>query len=175
MAITLTVGTNTYISLADAETYFSERLFSTNWSTNTDETKKMALIAATKKIDKLNLQGCKALSTQTLAFPRAFYIGNSVYSSLYEFSIDNIRGEGWYVEGSISNLVKEATCEEAISILTYGESANKRQELQNQGVKSFSIGNLSETYSTNSGKHSLLSGEAMSKLSIYVCGGVNFK
>jgi hypothetical protein len=174
MAVTLTVGTNTFISLSDANTYFSTRLFSTTWSSASDDNKSMALIMATKKITNLNLQGTKAILTQTLAFPRAFYIGTTVYSSGYGMETDNIRGEGWYIETDITTEVKEATCEEAISILSYGENANKRLELQAQGVTSFSIGNLSETYGGSGKKNSLLSQEATSRLTKYTGGGVRF-
>lgn len=170
MSITLTVGTNTYISSADADTYFSTRLYSTAWTGATADNKAMALIEATKKIDRQILKGIKAVSTQTLEFPRAFYVDEG-FSRNIGLTIDNVHGEGWYVETEVQQAIKDACCEEAIAILSIGANANKRLELQAQGVKSFTLGNLSETYS-GARVGGMLSIQAKDMLSYATCGGV---
>lgn len=170
MPITLTVGTNTYLSLADAETYFATRLFSTDW-TGTDDIKSQALIMATKKIDRQILKGIKATQTQALQFPRAFYVDDS-YSRQIGLTIDNIHGEGWYVETSVNQRIKDAQCEEAIALLAAGTTANKRAELQAQGVKSFTLGGLSETYMGQKSGTYLLSLTAKELLNYATSGGV---
>ena len=73
MAIDIIIGTNSYISVADADIYFNERLFSEEWTNSVTDNKAKALIMATKKIDNLRLRGMKANQEQTLQFPRAIY------------------------------------------------------------------------------------------------------
>lgn len=69
----LTVGDNSYISLADAEIYFSDRLHTEAWDAITDDAVKSAsLIQATKIIDRENrFKGSRLSTTQKLAFPRS--------------------------------------------------------------------------------------------------------
>lgn len=169
MAVTLTVGTNVYISLADAKTYFTTKLYYDAWTTATDDQKSIALIMATSKIDKQRLKGEKANYEQALQFPRAVYIGNR-YNRKIGLTIDNVRGEGWHVETSVSQDVKNATCEEALKILTLGATANKRLELQQQGVKRFKLGNLEEEYSGAYNSERLTSLEARQLLKRYLLG-----
>jgi hypothetical protein len=131
----------------------------------------MALISATKKIDRQVYRGVKAVTTQTLQFPRALYVDDA-YNRNIGLTIDNVHGEGWYVETAVAQAVKEACCEEAIAILKAGADANKRAELQAQGVKSYSVGNLSETFTGQSiSGQKLLSLEAKDLLRPYI-GGV---
>ena len=171
MAVTLTVGTNTYISLADAKTYFGTRLYADVWTAATDDNKSIALIMATSKIDRLKLRGQKAIYDQALQFPRAFYLGDR-YNRKIGLTIDNVRGAGWYVETVTSNAVKNAVCEEAIAILAGGANADKRQKLQQQGVKSFKLGNLQEEYSGAGASETLLSLQAKQYLLKYLAGVV---
>ena len=64
MPITLTVGTNTYISAADAEIYFDTRLFADTWTAASADDKAKALIMATKALDRLTLKGRKKDTTR---------------------------------------------------------------------------------------------------------------
>lgn len=171
MPVTITVGTNSYISLADAKTYFSTRLYADAWTAADDDTKSSALIMATRKIDRQKFNGQKANYDQTLKFPRAFYLGQR-YNRKFGLTIDNVRGAGWYVETEVSNDVIYAVCEEAAAILRIGAAANKRAELQAQGVTSFSLGSLSENYGPGSKGEKILSVEAREYLSSYLAGVV---
>lgn len=87
---TLTVGTNTYISLVDAQTYINSTLYRTLWNNSTDQ--EVALIAATRIIDQLQYIGTKALEEQTLQFPR--------------------KGQT-----DIPEVIKQATVEQAVAML----------------------------------------------------------
>lgn len=163
MPVTITVGTNSYISLADANTYFNARLYCDAWTTSTDDNKSKALLMATAKIDRQRLKGEKVDDSQTLQFPREIFVGRNY--------MDAYRGEGWYTEDAISQDVKNATCEEALKILQNGASANQRLELQQQGVKRFKLGNLEEEYNgTSSTVEKLLSLEARLYLKKYLSG-----
>lgn len=167
MAIALVVNTNTFISLADAGTYFTNRIYSTLW-TGTDDLKSQALIEATKRINRQIWKGRKAVYNQTLEFPRAIYSPDG-YNLLFPNTVYYLHD--WYAETAISQEVKDATCEEALSILTAGTVGNKRAEFQAQGVKSFTLGNMTETYETGNKKGKMSSMDAIEIMRKYV-GGV---
>ena len=171
--VTITVGTNSYITLADANTYFGTRLFSDSWNNSTESNKSLAILSATKKIDRLVMRGVKSISTQSLAFPRA------IYSDYYTNDLPNLslRINGNYnVETSVSQRVIDACCEEAMAMLAVDASGKQRQELQNQGVTSFSMSKLSENYSKiKVGSTNLLSSEAKELLFYYTGGSVNIR
>ena len=141
---TITVGENSYIDIEEADEYFSGRLHAESWSGADSETKEKALRQATKEIDRQPIRGRKTDISQSLAFPR-------------------------YPDTEIPEAVKEACCEEALALLERGNS--QRRKLQQEGVQSFSIGNMSETYITGAGK-GLLSQEAKELLRPWLIGVV---
>ncbi|MCP4149814.1 MAG: hypothetical protein GY757_18865 [bacterium] len=85
MAITLiaTVGAsnaNTYITLADAETYFESRLHKTDWDAATDANKDMALVWATRLLDDMVAWfGRKATDDQSLRWPQYSQVDRDGY------------------------------------------------------------------------------------------------
>ena len=121
-----------YVSLAEANEYFSNRLHADAWAEASDADKEKALAMATKAIDRQPLKGRKTDPAQELAFPR-------------------------YPDAETPQNVKEACCEEALALLERGNS--QRRRLQQEGVQSFSLGNMSETFAAGAGK-GLLSQEA---------------
>ena len=138
------VGENSYIDIAGADEYFAGRLHTESWGQADDSTKEKALRQATKAIDRQQLRGRKVNSGQALAFPR-------------------------YPDTEVPEAVKEACCEEALALLERGN--NQRRKLQQEGVQSFSLGNMSETYAAGAGK-GLLSQEAKELLRPWLLGGV---
>jgi len=82
MALVYTPGgasDNSYVSLAEAEAYFDDRINSTangNWDTDsagvarTDAAKSAALVTATRRIDEEQFLGLKTSSGQALKWPR---------------------------------------------------------------------------------------------------------
>jgi hypothetical protein len=164
----LTVGTDSYILLADADAYLSS-VYSTldakmiAWTALTDANKEAHLRAATKTIDRQPLTGYKVTSTQVLAFPRVVY---TEYDQEYINTAGAITNDNWYVQTSVPNEVKYAECEIAIELAS---GTSNRVELQRQGVKSFSLGKLSETYTGSQNR--IISQEAKELLSPYTQGG----
>lgn len=142
MAVNLTVGTNSYINIADAEEYFAGRLRSDAWHGANEDEKAQTLITATRQIDRFAYRGAKKLSTQALAFPR-------------------------YPNTEVPQRVKDAVCEEGFAIL---KGVAKRIELQQQGVKQAMVGNIMEIYTNN--KIKLISPEARELLRPYLVGSV---
>lgn len=142
---TITVGENSYIDIDGADEYFAGRLHAESWDGADSSTKEKALRQATREIDRQHLNGRKATDTQELAFPR-------------------------YPDTEIPEAVKEACCEEALALLERGNS--QRRKLQQEGVQSFTLGNMSETFAVGAGK-GLLSQEAKELLRPWLLGGVN--
>ena len=100
MAVTLTytpggASDNCYVTLAEAEAYFLNRLNSSvngDWTNDsagvarTDDVKKAALITATLRIDEEMFLGSKSSTTQALKWPRV----NVVDEDGYYFDSDAI-------------------------------------------------------------------------------------
>ena len=133
-----------YCTIEYADEYFAGRLHAESWSGADSETKEKALRQATRSIDRMPLRGRKTDLHQPLAFPR-------------------------YPDTELPEAVKEACCEEALAILESGNS--QRRKLQQEGVQSFSLGNMSETFAAGAGK-GLLSQEAKELLRPWLIGAV---
>lgn len=144
-ALDETVGgssSNSYVTQAEADTYFVDRYDSTVWDALTDAQKENALITAVKQIDQLDFLGSRYGTDvegdddyQRLEFPRS-----------YTTDIDG--------NAIVPIEVKEAQYEQAFHIVSYGSEIEKRAAVKAQGVKSFSLGgvenlnlpSISETY-----------------------------
>lgn len=106
--MTLIVGTNAYISRADADAYFAGRLHSTAWTGTSEANRDAALRMATKAIDRLAFGGRRALDTQALAWPRVWVRD----------------GEGRILPaGEVPGAVREACCEWALHMLQHDPAA----------------------------------------------------
>lgn len=182
--MSLTVNSDSYISVTDADTYMTNNYISTStefttWDALTDANKEIYLKRATKRIDRQKIRGAKAVDTQTLQFPRALKLCGRWYEQpVYGVNVNGSRD--WYIETTVQQNVLDANVEEALaqSLVDAGSlsSGAERSQLQAQGVKSFKLGDLSEEYgsglsSTYSGTQ-LLSTEAKELLSFYSVGGV---
>ncbi len=142
---TITVGENSYIDTEEANTYFNGRLHTESWGQADHETKEKALKQATKEIDQQPLSGRKADTAQTLAFPR-------------------------HPDTEVPDAVKDACCEVVLALLE--RSNSQRRKLQQEGVQSFTLGNMSETYAAGAGG-GLISQEAKELLRPWLLGAVN--
>jgi len=115
-----------YISAADADTYFGDRYGADQWRAATEVHKAQALATATRSIDMQRLRGRKTDDSQPLAFPRAVYwLG------------------AWNADTTVPEAVKAAACEEALAILSHD---TQRAARQREGLTSVSIGDASESY-----------------------------
>lgn len=160
----ITVGVDSYIDIAGADEYFAGRLYADAWTNATNENKEKALKQATKAIDRQPLKGRPVYLDQPLAFPRC-YLAPGAPPSQYRFDLL----PGWWCETEVPQAVKDACCEEALALLERGNS--QRRKLQQEGVRSASIGSLSETYAPGSAR-GLLSQEAKELLRPYLVGAV---
>lgn len=164
----LVINTDTYISAADADIYLAANYITTDakyivWSALTSANKEVLLRKAAQIIDRQPLTGYKYLTTQTMQFPRYTY---SEYNDNDKYLHPLLRKNGFYSDDTVPEAVKNAQCEIAISL---AQGTNERAEMQRQGVKSFSIGNLSETFTGN--QNSVPSHEAKQLLAPFIGGG----
>lgn len=166
--MSITVNTDTYISLADCTTYLAANYISTDvkyvaWLALTDGNKEILLRQAAKLIDRQPLQGYKYNVNQAMAFPRYIY---TEYHKHDKHLHPLLRTNGFYSDGTVPTAVKNAQCEIALQL---AQGPSERAEMQRQGVKSFSIGNLSESYTGT--KNNIPSFEAHELLAPYLGGG----
>jgi len=69
--MTITVGTDTYVTVVEADTYFAARMGFDSWAVLDEPTKEKALVSATQQLDTLcSWYGSKCDSAQNLAHPR---------------------------------------------------------------------------------------------------------
>lgn len=101
-----TVGgtdSNSYITVADATTYFDERLKPVDvWTNASSDDQIRALITSTRRLDAEDWEGVKVTTGQALDWPR--------------YSATDEDGEE-YDNAVIPQVVKDATCETALALL----------------------------------------------------------
>ena len=68
----LVKGTNTYVTVDEADTYFETRLDVAAWVNADVAQKEAALVTATSLLDEKPWNGYTPTVTQKLAFPRIF-------------------------------------------------------------------------------------------------------
>jgi hypothetical protein len=66
----LVKGTNSFVTLNEANSYFDDRMDAAEWTSATDDVKEQALVTATNYLDELVYAGQVVSSEQMLAFPR---------------------------------------------------------------------------------------------------------
>lgn len=166
----LVVLTDSYISQIDSTAYVTAHYVTTDikhtsWDALASDDKDAYLRKAAQIIDRQPFVGVKALLTQAMEFPRAIYTNGGV-AGLISYNL--FLGTDWYIQTEVPSAVKNAQVEIALDLMI---GISKRTELQRQGVKSFSIGKLSENY--GSGKINALPYEAKELLAPYLLGSVS--
>ena len=112
MAFDATVkGTNatSFVTLADSNTYFTDRLGTTTWTATSDADKQKGLIMSSRYLDQLAYRGERTSRTQALSFPRR-YLPDPDSSDLYWGQNIRLRS-GYMDEDTIPNRITYATCE----------------------------------------------------------------
>lgn len=64
---------NSYVTLAEANTYFETAPDSATWTDKTTDQRNRALISATRWLDSLSFYGSRCTDTQALSWPRENY------------------------------------------------------------------------------------------------------
>ena len=153
-------NSNSYVTLAEAESYFAARLHAASWISAANDLKAQALITACRHIESCRLRVDRHVSTmfrpvwtdQALSFPR----------------LRDVDASGAYI---IPPRVSDAQCEEALALLSFGAEQERRAALQAGGVTSFSTEGLSEGYGNGAPSHPVVSAQARILLGPYIQRG----
>ena len=130
LVIDATVGganSNSYVTLAEANTYFEARLHVSNWTDATDDTKNRALVMATRRINQETFYGTRETTTQRLAFPR--------------IGLEDL--DGIELDSIIPEQLKEATYELAIHLI--GTDMSK-PSVDTSNVSEVQVGSVKAKY-----------------------------
>jgi len=125
----LVLNTNSYVSIADADTYFETRIDSANWVDAEDEIKEQALVTATALIDDNSWIGSAVSSSQALAWPRK----NAIYND------DRLGLQITIADSEIPSRVKTAVYEQALHLIDNEDVLMG----QSQTFESISVGSIS--------------------------------
>jgi len=131
----LVLNTNSYVLIADADTYFETRIDSANWVDAEDEIKEQALVTATAMIDDNSWIGSAVSSSQALAWPRnnAMYTDNRL-GMVITFAITEVPSR-----------VKVAVYEQALHLVNNEDLLTGAT----QTFESISVGSISISDSNN--------------------------
>lgn len=149
----MTVGTDTYITAAEANEIISTLLLSTDaqrvaWLALPDGDRDVYLLQAMMRIETIPFNGRKYDRNQALQFPR------------------------WDVP-VVPTAIKHAQALEAAASIGMTKEAAHRAQLRAMGITSFSAGRISERYGSVCANN-LYSLQTMQMLRRYVLGGVPF-
>lgn len=125
----LSVGTNSYVSRADATTYFASTLRSADWVAVVDATKDLALMTATRMLDRQTWSGEKYSGAQALEWPRS--------------GVTDKYGEA-VTESAVPQSIIDATCELALALTADATIETKKNTSSN--IKSLKAGEAGLSY-----------------------------
>jgi len=103
----LVLNTNSYVEIADADTYFETRIDSANWFDATDEVREQSLVTATWLVDDREWIGSAVSSSQALAWPR----DNAIYND------HRLGMQVTVAKTEVPNAVKIAVYEQALHLI----------------------------------------------------------
>ena len=111
LSIVATAGSataNSFITLAEAETYMEGRGNKALWTAAADADKNIALVEAMRELDVLSYQGYRSTDTQALSWPRQWAVDpdNPVYA--------------WFDTDEIPTRLKNAQAELAFQFIKAG-------------------------------------------------------
>ena len=127
------VGKDTYITAADSDTYVQSYFVSGDakraaWEALSETDKEVYLRNATARLELLKFSGRKSSVDQTLQFPRTNYISRE-----------------WVEQDDVPEAIKNAQVEEALEMCCPSKDT-KVQDFRRRGVRSASLGRLSESF-----------------------------
>ena len=129
----LVKGTNAYVSVAEADAYFVDRIDSEAWTSAGEPTKAQALVTATGLLDEMSWTGMAVSDSQALAFPRAGTF------------FDPRQGTEVYLDENTPERVIKATYELALHLLTNKGLLDETGAVTNLNVGSISLQNIRAT------------------------------
>jgi len=158
MAAELTVHINTYVTLAEANTYVEEQYLDSSteaqaWVNASDTDKTKALIASATSLQNLSYKGRKKGTGQKLAFPRKYSVAmpGIVWLPYTPQSYDGSLIEGVGGTGDGWKAAQEAQILNAVAHLSIdGDLVADIRERTVSAVRSEGIGKASRSYDITS-------------------------
>ena len=118
---------NSYASLVEAEAYFGDRLYCTEWTNATADQKTAALLMAAKILDtRVQWDGDRTTYDQSMQWPRTGVKDQLGYGSTVVYLDLNV----------IPKWLKDAQCEQALVLLKGDATADS----DTRGLNSLSVG-----------------------------------
>jgi len=142
--MSITVGTDTYITVAEADDHVELFYPSTDaqrlaWADLDEADKEVALRKAAKAMNTLKYTGCKVDDDQALAFPRC-YVNQNTRSDIQTKYLG-----GWDCQDEVPEDVKEAQAEEALELAVPSGASSHAKDIQ-RGITSKSVLHATESY-----------------------------
>jgi len=138
-------SSNSYVTLEEAAAYFAAGLNADAWDAATKTNQEKALLTACRRIE-----ACR-ISINRPRYEYASYGGLDYdplapYQATQRLSFPRQRDRDMAGAYIIPQAARDAQCEEAIALLELGNQDARRAALRAEGVRSFSVDGLSETY-----------------------------
>lgn len=134
MALSVTVGINSYVTMEEADAYIGMSIYGADWVIAEPDGKVRALVTAARIMERIPYVGRKAYWNQAMAFPRI------VEEQVHDDYLDPI---------TVHQSVKDAQCEEALARLRHGDDI--RLSLLELGMSSLTIDQANESYKDTAG------------------------
>lgn len=144
----ITVGTDTYITIEQANEYVVSHFVSTDaqriaWESLQNDDKEVYLRKATEQIESIRYTGVCKDSGQALSFPRCFEMINRHFKNenYFDFKFRN----GLYCQADVPDSVKNAQAEEALEMASPTSDTDSYNAYAGH-VENYSVIGLSEKY-----------------------------
>lgn len=154
----IVIGTNSYVTLEEANSYISNVYMSfteqyKQWFSSelSDSDKESALISSALALNNLKYQGSKQVYVkQPLAFPRRYIVGPGVYYTPFVTQCADTSLVTGCAGGSNGlELAKQAQIENALAYVIYGCTFTNARKRSLSGLRSKSVADVKETYDNN--------------------------
>ncbi len=147
--MSLVVGTNSYITVAEADTLLADHPDAAIWTALTSAEKSTWLIHACNQLETLSFRGSKVETTQALAFPRNF-------ATISNYTPNN---------------VKIGQALQALWLSQNYERQKERLHLDDLNIGNYGVGDVTEVRFKVS---TWICSEARARVFIYVNNYMNF-
>ena len=142
----ITVGTDTYITVADADTYVDLFYLSADakkvaWDLLSDADKEILLRRATQSLENIKYPGFKQEENQTLSFPRH---SNALIPLRRNYTYSAYWSDLWLESTAVPDDVKFSEVEEALEMASPSSDSGRKATLTS-GLKNWSLGKWSQT------------------------------
>jgi len=178
MAVTIdaTVGgddTNSYLTLAAADTIAESLMNTDGWDAATDAAKNIALVQATADIDTLKFRGRKWYwqyqnesddNFQALEFPRTMR-----YDEYDGYDVKLVPSESSTL--TIPVKVQRATVVQAIHLIDFHEEFRAASRARDSGIKEIEVGHFREVFTGGGGTQNIVCKEARMLLKHWLKSG----